>query len=146
MRHSKGIWALGHSALEGHLGTRALGHSRHSRHSGTQGTWALGHSRHLRHLGTQGNWALGHLRHSKGTWALGHPRRLDTLALRHLGTRKALGHSSTRALGHSGNQGTRGTIFSRLGKLGFIPTQYSYSTSILETSENVCFYLMTGSP
>ena len=74
---------IGHSndtprALQGHMDTRALGHSKD--------TWALGLSKHLdnwalealeRHLGTRtlkelehlGTQALGH---SKGTWALMH--------------------------------------------------------------------------
>ena len=54
VRHSEGIWALGHS------GTHAL---RTFRHLGHSDTWEL---RVIRHLGT---WGLKAHRHS-GTWAV----------------------------------------------------------------------------
>ena len=55
--------------------------------------------------------ALGHL---KVTWALKHSRHLGSWSLKHLrhsATRRTLGYSGTRALGHLK---TRGTLFSRL--------------------------------
>ena len=83
--HSKSTsWTLG-----GHLCTRAL-----QRHFDTQTLKALGH------LGTQDTRALkGHL---------------GTRALRHLDSRRALGHSSSQALRYLGIQNTPATLFSRL--------------------------------
>ena len=78
-------------------------------------TWALKeHSKSswaLMALEQPSTKALGHL---KVTWALKYSRHLGSWSLKHLrhsGTRRTLGYSGTRALGHLK---TQGTLFSRL--------------------------------
>ena len=98
---------IGHSkdtltALQGHLGTRAL---KAFGHLGTRAFEALGHSK--------GTWELGH---SKGTWAFGHSRHLGTWTLRQLDTRALKGHLGTQVLRRSGARDFGGTLFSRLSK------------------------------
>ena len=68
------------------------------------GTWPL---RTLKAFENSSTWGTRVLKGLKSTWTLGH---LDTQ-----GT-WALGHLGIWALIHLGNQGTRGTLFSRLNK------------------------------
>ena len=78
-------------ALERHSMSTQKALQAHSRRSSTWalegqlGTWALGHSRYLGALGHSSIWALGHM---KDTWALRHS---GTWALGHLGTRGTRG-------------------------------------------------------
>ena len=84
-----------------HLGTRALKVLEEQ-----VSTPAL---RALAYLGHSGTWEPEVLGHSKGTWALEHSR--------HLGTRALKGHLGTQALGHLGNGGIQGILFSRLNSI-----------------------------
>ena len=107
--HSKGTL----TALQGHLGTRAL---KAFGHLGTRALKAFGHlgTRAFEALGhSKGTWELGH---SKGTWAFGYSRHLGTWTLRQLDTRGLKGHLGTQVLRRSGARDFGGTLFSRLSK------------------------------